>query len=99
MDRQIELLIQNCLPCQAATPKNCQEPIKMTELPSGPCKHIAVDFKGPFPSGDYLLVVIDEYSRFIEIEIRKSTSMKSAISKVFSFFDIHSIVYQRKKIL
>ena len=35
MDRKIELLIQNGLPCQAATLKNCQEPPKMTELPSG----------------------------------------------------------------
>ena len=28
MDREIELLIQNCLPCQAAALKNYQEPLK-----------------------------------------------------------------------
>ena len=33
MDREIELLIQNGLPYQAATLKNFQEPLKMTKLP------------------------------------------------------------------
>ena len=91
MNREIKLLIQNCLPFQAPTLKNCQKPLKMTELPSGSWEHIVVDFKEPLPSGDYLLVVIDEYSRFVEIEITKSTSMKSSIPKldeVFFSFDI-----------
>ena len=51
----------------------------MTELPSGPLEHAAIDFKEPLTSGNYLLIVIDEYSNFAEIEIEKSTSTKSAI--------------------
>ena len=49
MDRQIELFIQYCLPCQAKMLKNCQEPLKITELPSGSWEHIPIDFKGPLP--------------------------------------------------
>lgn len=49
MDRQIELFNQNCLPCQAKILKHCQEPLKMTELPSGSWEHIPIDFKGPLP--------------------------------------------------
>ena len=30
---------------------------KMTELPSGPEDHVAIDFKGALTSGSYLLVV------------------------------------------
>ena len=61
----------------------------MTELPSGSWEHFAEDFKGPLPSRNYLLVVIDGYSRFVEIEITKSTSVKSEMSiKVFSSFGI-----------
>ena len=41
------------------------------KLPSRPWEHIAVDFKGLLLSGDYLLVVIGEYSMFDEIEITK----------------------------
>ena len=73
----MELSIQSCLPCQVVTLKNCREPLKMTELPSGPWEHIAVDFKWALTSGGYLLVVIDEYSRFAKIDITKSTSIKS----------------------
>ena len=39
------------------------------KLPSRPWEHIAVDFIGLLLSGDYLLVVIGEYSMFDEIEI------------------------------
>ena len=63
----------------------------MTELLSGPWEQMAIDFKGSLPSGDFLLAVIDEYSRFDETEITKSTSMKSVIpklDKIFSSFGI-----------
>ena len=45
-----------------------------------------MDFPVPFPSGDYLLVVIDEYSRFPEVEIVKSTSATSVIPKLDFIF-------------
>ena len=47
---------------------------------------LRMDFLGPFPSGDYLLVVIDEYNRFPEVEIVKSTSAKSVIPRLDAIF-------------
>ena len=80
--------VDNCLACQAVTP--CKpsrvEPLQMTPLPSGPWKMLAMDFLGPFPLGDYLLVVIDEHSRFPEVEIVKSTSAKSVIPRLDAIF-------------
>ena len=63
IDKMVEETIQNCLPCQAATSGNHPppEPLKMTQLPSGPWKEVAMDFLGPFPTGEYLLVVIDAF--------------------------------------
>lgn len=55
----MKLLIQNSLPFQALTQKNCQKPLKTIDLPPQSWEHIVVDFKEPLPSGDYLLVVID----------------------------------------
>ncbi len=80
--------VDNCLACQAVTPSKSSriEPLQMTLLPSGPWKMLAMDFLGPFPSGDYLLVVIDEYSRFPEVEIVKSTSAKSVIPRLEAIF-------------
>ena len=62
----VEETIQNCLLCQAATSGNHPPPeqLKMTQLPSAPWKEVAMDFLGPFPTGEYLLVVIDAFSRF-----------------------------------
>ena len=60
----------------SCTLEPCQESFKMTELLSVSWEQFAVDFKGPLPSGEYLLVVTDEYSKSVEIEITISTSMK-----------------------
>ena len=87
-DKMVKEKVDNCLACQAATPSKSSriEPLQMTPLPSGPWKMLAKYFLGPFPSGDYLLVVIDEYSRFPEVEIVKSTSAKSIILRLDAIF-------------
>jgi hypothetical protein len=41
----------------------------MSTLPDGPWKKLAIDLSGPYPNGYYLLVLIDYYSRFPEVEI------------------------------
>ena len=51
----------------------------MTTLSSAPWKEVAVDFAGPFPSGDYIMVVVDEFSRFPEVELLTSTSAAKAV--------------------
>ena len=48
-------------------------------------------FYGPLPSGDYLLVVIDRYSRFPEVEIVKSTKASVVIPKLDKIFATHGI--------
>ena len=58
----------------------------MTPLPSAPRKEVAVDFAGPFPSGDYIMVVTDEFSRFPEVEILISTSARAVILKLDAIF-------------
>ena len=88
IDRMVKERIDNCIPCQAATPGTSPrlEPLRMTPLPSAPWKELAADFLGPFPSGDHLLVVIDEHSRFPEVEITTSTSARSTIPKLDAIF-------------
>ena len=84
----VEDKVKKCIPCQAATTSGAerQEPLKMTPLPSAPWKEVAVDFTGPYASGEYLLVVVDEYSRYPEVEIVTSTSSKATIPKLDAIF-------------
>ena len=65
IDRMEEEVVKGCLLCQAANhdSKPVCEPLHMSPLPLGPWQELSVDFCGPFPSGDYSLVVTDDFSR------------------------------------
>ena len=91
IDQQAETMVQHCLPCQAANPENKLEPLKMSCLPSGPWRHVAADFYGPLPTGQTLMVVIDEYSRFVEVETVSSTAATAVIPKLDKIFATHGI--------
>ena len=52
---------------------------------------IACWFHGPFPSGDYLLLVIDSYSRFPDVEFVKSTKWSVLTPKFDHIFPLHGI--------
>jgi hypothetical protein len=63
----------------------------MSELPSNVWEKLSIDFCGPFPSGYYLMVIIDEYSRYPVVETLTSLTAKSVIpllDKTFSIFGI-----------
>ena len=83
IDRQVETLIQ------AANISKTVEPLRMTTMPPKPWQVIHGDFCGPFPSGDYLLVLMDEHSRFPEVEIIRSTSTPVTIERLEKIFSIY----------
>ena len=87
----VEDKIKNCISCQSCTQTNTQEPLKMSPCPDSPWLEVSVDFYGPTPKGDYLLVIVDDFSRFPIVEFTSSTSAKSTIpilDKVFSEYGI-----------
>ena len=79
MDKDVKALLRNCRPCQAAVNDKCKEPIIMSVLPRAPWDAVVTDFYGPLKSGEYLLSIMDEYSRFPIVKIVKSTSAKCTI--------------------
>ena len=88
----IEEECRNCLPCQASTHGGTsQEEIQPSPLPSGSWEHLCADFTGPFANGKYLLVVIDEYSRYPVVEPVRSTSAQSTIRKLDEMFALFGI--------
>jgi transposase InsO family protein len=67
----------------------------MSDLPSGPWKNISADFCGPLENGDYLLVTVDEYSRYPIVEIVKSVSANTVIpvmDKIISMFGVPKVI-------
>ena len=63
----------------------------MTTLHQAPWQYLSADFCGPLPSGDMLFVVIDEYSRYPEVEIVRSTSANTVIPKLDRILSTHGI--------
>ena len=89
-----EAIVRDCLACQSNTIEHNKEPLKMSPLPSRPWSEISVDF-ADLPNGEHLLVVIDDYSRFPDVEIVSSTSAQQVIPKldrIFSTFGVPSVV-------
>ena len=91
IDNDATKAVSSCRPCQASVDVKTREPLIMSDLPSAPWEFISIDFYGPLGSGEYLLSIIDQYSRFPIIRTVRSTRAKATIAKldgVFSEFGI-----------
>ena len=97
IDRLVEETVKACIPCQASYPGPLtREPIIPTPLPTEPWSSLAVDFVGPFPGGEYLFVVIDEHSRYPEVEIVSSTSHRVVLPKLGTIFSRQGFPHKLK---
>lgn len=94
IDHQAEQMIKNCIPCQACTVDNSREPLTMSELPAHAWLDISIDFCD-LPTGEHLLVLTDDYSRYPIVEIVNSTSARTVIpvlDRVFAMFGVPQTV-------
>ena len=85
----LERRIKDCHPCQVNTPtvSKC-EPLEMTPCPPAPFHLVATDIKGPLFTNEYLLTIIDYYSRFPFVYILKSTESRNVINCFESTFNL-----------
>ncbi|CAC5387482.1 unnamed protein product [Mytilus coruscus] len=91
IDQDAENLVKSCRACQVVGPVPRQEPIKRTQLPDGPWQDLCADLMGPFPTGEYVFVVVDYYSRWQEVAILKSVTTDKIIRSLDMMFSHHGI--------
>ena len=91
MDLEAERYVRECLGCQIVGPKPPPEPLRMTDPPRQVWHTIHVDYCGPFPSGEYFFVAIDETSKYPEVHITHSSSAATAIKHLTQMFATHGI--------
>ncbi len=65
--------------------------VKPTSLSSQPWEEVAVDLMGPLPSGEHLLVLVDYYTRWMEVDVIRSTSSKTIIHCLDAQFARHGL--------
>ena len=87
MDKDVEQLCKVCHGCQVTSCYDPPEPIS-PDLPlSAPWQDCSADLLRPLPNGESILVLVDYFSRFVEVAILKSTTSAriiEAISPVFA---------------
>ncbi|KAK9744597.1 Integrase core domain [Popillia japonica] len=90
-DKIVEDVIRKCHARQVARPQHTRDPIVNTELPKTPWENLDIDFAGPYPGGQYLLILVDEYSRYPVVEVISSLDCKTVSKRlrhIFSMFGL-----------
>ena len=85
MDQQAEKKCKSCYGCQLVNKTKQILPLKPNMMPQRPWEGLAMDLLGPMPSGEYLLVLVDYFSRWIEVDIRRSISIET----IQRYLDVH----------
>jgi transposase InsO family protein len=94
-DTKIDLHLDTSIQPITQPHTNVPEPLNMSKMPNNAFEEVSIDFCGPFPDGKYLMVVIDEYSRFLIVEILNTVSARTvipALDKIFSEYGIPNVL-------
>ena len=89
INKQIEDMLHNCIPCLSmGTTKT--EPMKHNNIPIGkPWEKIHLDLCGPYPTGDYVVGLIDACTRWPDLYTTTSTTSKSITKYLLQSFATH----------
>ena len=89
ISRDIKRFIDRCETCRRNRPTQREQPLRTVELPGRPWEKIAMDIF-QYKRHDYL-VIIDYYSRWIEIKQLTSLTSDCVITRLKAVFTTHGI--------
>ena len=97
---EVRAVVSECQICSKVKPRFCKTDCHTLIKASRPWERIAIDFKGPVPKSkdgnEYLLIMVDEYSRFplaFPCRTTAADSVISALSAAFSIFGLPENVH------
>ena len=91
MERDAEKHCKTYYGCQLVSCPTPPEPIRTTPLPTGPWRDLAVDLLQLLPTGESILVFLDYYSQYYEVNILKSTVASKVILSLEEMFEQHGL--------
>ena len=94
MDSQVESQLKSCLACAANSRTDPPPPLQPSTLPPSPWHTLNIDFLGPLPNRSYLLVVIDQRTRFPEVEVIGSTAAVPTLAALNKIFSTHGLPHK-----
>lgn len=90
IDKDIEAKINVCKECQKTRHMPCKARLHPWEWARAPWSRIHIDFAGPI-NGCYFLIVIDAYSKWLEVRQVSTTSTAVTIQVLRELFATHGI--------
>ena len=93
MSKDLETFVKRCQPCLVTTesPRPSITPLKRTTLPKAAWLLLGMDFVGKFSTGENLLVLVDYYSRYPEVEIMKhitTAALEPRLRRIFARYGV-----------
>lgn len=74
LDKSVETKVKNCLGCIMTQLENPPTPLSGRLMPERAWQYVALDFKEGLPDNKSLLVAIDYYSKYVDLQILDDTS-------------------------
>ena len=90
MDQEIVKKVKGCNKCQANQSAPAEAPLHPWEWPGLPWSRIHIDYAGPY-KGEMFLVVVDAYSKWLEVHRMKSITSTATIEKLREMFATHGL--------
>ena len=90
IDKDLEAHVKDCTLCQQTRNLPATAPIQPWEFPKRPWSRIHIDYAGPF-QGHMFLVVVDAYSKWLDVRLVKNATSAATISVLRSLFATHGI--------
>ena len=90
LDQDVLKKVKDCDKCQANQSTPAEAPLHPWEWLGLPWSIIHVDYAGPY-KGEMFLVVVDAYSKWLEVHCMKSTTSSATIEKLREMFATHGL--------
>ena len=96
MEKDVEKFCRLCRECQRVGLPDPPEEMRWTELPKGPWQDLAADLVGPLPNGEYVLVIVDYFSRYFEVNFIRRVTSTVIVRCLEKMFTTHGLPYSIK---
>ena len=87
LDHLVETEVKNCNDCQLFTRKAVKNPLTPVYVPNSAWEYVSIDFFGPMPQGEHVLVVQDLCTKYpVAVLLSKGTHAKATINALDEIF-------------
>ena len=90
MDKELEAMVKTCIQCQLNRKSPPASPLHPWDWPERPWSRLHADYAGPF-MGKMFLVVVDAYSKWLEVKTVDSATSQRTIQLLRSMFATHGL--------